>query len=155
MSLLWPNVYSAVLTALPSLSGWSGVTLFDGPPVGGSAPQQWAALGIASIDPEDDNNGTLHLELSPIGNHFAVETGDVPLLIVVGSGTVADYATNRATAFTLANAVRAWFLNDPTFGVLPVGSSSALDVTVASKQNRAGTAYALVLIFTYETPVSP
>lgn len=148
MATQWPLLAARLVSLLPTLSGWSAVEVFDGPPVTGDVPGDYCTVGYV----EDDTAGTYTDDLGDFGNAFSTENGLVRCQLVCGTGDV-DLPSMRSRAFGYLDTLRAALRSDPTAGVLPAGSTTALTVDVLSSQNQAGSAQALVFSITYQCPV--
>lgn len=145
----WPLVVAALVDLLPTLPGWDDVEVYDGPPVTEDAPTAWVTVGFV----DDEDAGSYNEELSPLGNVFTIESGEVRCSLNVVSGEV-SLATVRASAFALVDELRESMREDPTLGVLPAGSTTGLEVRVASAQNSQGSGQRLDLNVTYSVPIA-
>lgn len=145
MSAAWPVVLNRLLVLLPTLPGWSGVEVFDGPPTTGDAPKSFVTVGFVQGEDYGGNydrtRGTANLleENGAIRSEIVCWTGDV------------DLPTTRAQAFALADAWEAAVAADQTLGVLPPSSTSSLTVDVAPVQTTSGAEQRLVVTLTYFT----
>jgi hypothetical protein len=81
----WPLVLGRLLTLLPTLSGWTGVAVYDGPPVTGDAPTDYATVGFVvgedfggSFEIVDEPGGML-TENGTVRTEIVCVTGDVDL----------------------------------------------------------------------------
>lgn len=139
----WPTLYARLLVRLPQLAGWSAVELFDGPPVTGDVPTDYCTVGFVL---REDFAGSFESTAGP--GDLTVEVGTLRSEIVCSTGDV-DLPTVRARAFALADAVRAEVARDPTWGVLPQGSSSSLAVDVEPGQTTSGSVQRLTVTLSY------
>ncbi|GAC1374656.1 MAG: hypothetical protein NVSMB4_02320 [Acidimicrobiales bacterium] len=145
MSAQWPKVVNRLLTLLPTLPGWSGVTLFDGPPVTGDNPNLFATIGYVKDDQAGNYTSTQHDD--GFNRH---ETGEVKCELVVNSGDP-GLSGVRAQAFALMDALDASLRSDRRMGVLSPEGTSTLVVDVLSITDPAGTAQALTFAVHYTT----
>lgn len=146
MGTQWPVVHARLVALLPSLTGWSGVPVYDGPPVTGDAPTDYCTVGFAL---NEDSAGNFEHERS--GNGFQVqESGGVRCELVVTTGDT-DLPTVRARAFTLMDAVEETIRADQTLGVLSPASTTALTVDVVPAQSTSGAQQRLVFTVGYFT----
>jgi hypothetical protein len=148
MATQWPVLTARLVVLLPTLSGWSGVSVFDGPPVTGDVPTSYCTVGYV----EDDDAGSYTDDLSEVGNVFTTETGSIRCRLVVTSGDV-DISTVRTAAFALVDALRTSLRTAPLVGVLPAGSTTSLAVDVGSVQNERGSGQRLDFTVSYACPV--
>lgn len=129
----WRTVHARLVELLPTLPGWSGVPVFDGPPVTGEVPQAYCTVGFAF---EEDSAGSFEHERA--GNGFQLEeTGGVRCELVATVGET-DLARVRALAFDLLDEVEKTIRADQTLGVLPPASTTNLAVDVVPAQTTTG-----------------
>lgn len=146
MASQWPVVHARLVALLPSLPGWSGVKVFDGPSVSGGAPTSFVTVGFAELE---ESAGTFSTERA--GNGFQViETGSVRCELVSYSGAT-GLAPVRAKAFALLDALEQEIRRDQTLGVLPPASTTSLVVDVLPAQSTAGAAQRLAFSVEYLT----
>jgi hypothetical protein len=150
MAAQWPLVAERLVALLPTLPGWSGVEVFDGPPVTGETPAQYATVGYVS----DEHAGTYNTTLGPNGQQ-TVETGQVISQLVCATGDSdegdVEVSSMRSQAFALMDALDAEIRRDRRLGVLSQEGTTDLAVDVLSVSNRQGTACSLVFTLTYFT----
>lgn len=140
----WPLVVDRLVAHLPTLPGWSGVTVYDGEPVTGDTPTDFVTVGFV---PGEDFAGSFEQDRTSAA-WSVEESGSVRCRLASQTGDV-DLATRRARVFELADAVEAWVVADPTLGVLSPSSAASLAVDVEPVQNSAGSAVALILTVSY------
>lgn len=148
MATQWPLLASRLVALLPTLSGWSAVSVFDGPPVTGDTPTSYCTVGFI----EDEDAGGYTDDQATAGNTLTTESGAIRCRLVVVSGDT-DLSALRTAAFALVDALRASLRSDPTAGVLPAGSMTSLEVNVRSAQNDRGAGQALDFVVSYSCPV--
>lgn len=141
----WPQVNNRLVALLPTLPGWSAVVVYDGPPVTEDYAEQYATVGYV----QDTVAGTYRQDRDTVDT-LVREVGDVRVHLVVRSGDD-DLPGLRGQAFTLASALDDAMRADGQLGLLPEGSNTSLAVDVLSRQDQDGTAFDLVLTFTYDT----
>lgn len=145
MATLWPTVHARLVTLLPTLTGWSGVEVYDGPPVTGDAPTVYATVGFVLYE---DSAGSYSFEPHSEG-WGTTEVGAIRGEIVASTGAT-DLPGVRAQAFALADAFEASIRADRTLGgTLPPVSSSRLVVDVLPAQTQAGATQRLPFTFEY------
>jgi hypothetical protein len=88
-----PLVIDATIALLPTLPGWSGVVVLDGPQVTAAAPREYVTVGF--VDGEDFG-GTFE-PIAGLGD-LLEETGSVRSEIVCWTGDV-NFPAMRARAF--------------------------------------------------------
>ena len=146
MAAQWPLVVARLLTLLPTLPGWSAVTVIDGPLVSADVPTDYVTVGYV----EGDNAGAYTTTQDPNGSQWA-EAGTVRSQLNCVTGD-ADLAGMRTRVFALADAFEASVRADRTLGgVLCTYGTSELDVDVLSLQNSSGTAQQLTFTLRYFT----
>jgi len=145
MGAQWPLVVARLMVMLPTLPGWAGVVVYDGPPVTDDAPIDYVSVGHV----DNDTAGTYTQTQDPNGFQY-VETGAVRSQLTCISGDTAPAAT-RARVFALMDAVEAAVRADRRLGVLSPAGTSELDVDVLSLQNSGGTAQQLTFTLHYQT----
>ena len=145
MATQWPLVVARLLALLPTLSGWSAVTVIDGPLVSADVPTDYVTVGYV----DNDQAGTYITAQSPDGFRY-VETGTVRSQLNCVTGD-SDLAGMRARVFALMDAVEGAVRADRRLGVLSPEGTSELDVDVLSLQNAAGTAQQLTFTLHYQT----
>ena len=140
----WPQVVDRLVTLLPTLPGWLGVTVYDGPPVTQDAPANYVTVGyVVGEDMAGD------YEQTDTAGDLTEESGTVRSEIVCTTGNV-DLPSVRARAFQLADAWRAEIRRDGTLGgVLTLGGSSSLAVDVQPAQTTAGSVQRLTVTLSY------
>jgi len=129
----WPVVHARLVALLPALAGWSAVQVFDGPPITGDTPNDYATVGYALAE---ESAGTFSHERSG-GGYQVEETGTVRCELVSLSGQT-DLTDVRARAFALMDALEESIRSDQTLGVMPQGSTAALEVDVVPIQTDRG-----------------
>lgn len=133
MATQWPRVHARLVALLPTLPGWGGVQVFDGQPVTGDTPLDFATVGHVSDEP---SAGTFSHERA--GNGFQVEeTGAVRCELVSWVGNT-DLPSVRVRAFALIDALEVAIRTDQTLGILPPASTSSLEVDVQPIQSTSG-----------------
>lgn len=146
MASQWPVVHGRLVALLPTLPGWSGVPVYDGPPVTGDAPMRYVTVGFVN---DEVSAGSFAHERA--GNGFQVqETGNVRCELVTAIGT-ADLPEMRAAAFALLDALEVAIRADQTLGVLPAASTTSLEVDVIPTQSTSGAVQRLVFSVNYFT----
>ena len=145
MAAQWPLIVARLLALLPTLSGWSGVTVIDGPLISADVPTDYITVGYVADDQAgtgnttQDPNGFQYVEIGTVRSQLNCETGD------------SDVAGMRARVFALYNAIDAAVRADRTLGVLSPAGTSELGYEVLSAQNAKGTAQSLVITLLYQT----
>ena len=145
MGAQWPLVVARLLTLLPTLPGWSAVTVLDGPLISADVPTDYVTVGYVdneqagSYSQVQDPNGFQYVETGTVRSQLNCTTGDT------------DLAGMRARVFALVDAVEAAVRADRRLGVLSPAGTSELVVDVLSLQNSAGTAQQLTLTLHYQT----
>lgn len=146
MSAQWPNVLNWLTTTVPTLAGWSAVTVFDGPPVTGDNPFVYFTVGYVS----GDQAGSYTQAQDPSGFQLQ-ETGEVKCELVINNGDGSVPAA-RAQGFALLDAIEAAIRADRRLaGTLPPQSDVTTAVDVLSVENAAGAAEAFVFTVHYFT----
>ena len=146
MAAQWPRVVARLLTLLPTLPGWSAVTIYDGLPITLDVPTDFVTVGYVA----GQVAGNYSSVQDPNGFQWA-ETGDVQSQLNCATGD-SDLSGVRARAFVLADALDASVRADRTLGgVLSPAGTSELSVQVESLENAAGTAQSLLLTLHYFT----
>jgi hypothetical protein len=145
MAAQWPLVVARLVTLLPTLSGWSAVTVFDGPPVTADVTSDYVTVGFVADDQAGDYNQTQ----DPNGFQY-VETGTVRSQLSCITGDI-DFPSMRTRVFALMDALEAAVRADRRLGVLSPSGTSELDVDVLSLSNANGTAQSLVFTLHYQT----
>lgn len=147
MSAAWPLVVNRLVAVLPTLPGWSGVPVYDGPPVTADAPPTFVTVGFVL---GEDFGGSYEQTRNGEGGWQGAltEAGTVRSEIVCATGNV-DLPAMRARAFALADAWEAWVSADETLGVLGSSSVASLAVDVVPAQTTAGSVQRLAVTLTY------
>jgi len=141
MNAALPAVLDRLVALLPTLPGWSGVGVFDGPTLTRDALPTFVTVGF--VDGEDFG-GTFEPGES-LGD-FWEEAGTVRSEIVSQTGDD-DIAGCRARAFGLFSAWQAAQQADQTLG--GVVASSRLSADLQPVQNTGGSAVRLAVTLTY------
>lgn len=150
--ILWPIVAQRLVTLLPTLSGWSGVAVYDGASPGqgsGVAPSLFAVVGAA--DPEGDAGDFSH---TPRGADYRVrEEGRVRCEVVAWTGEASEAAfiAQRARVFALLDPVEAYIRAHPDLGVLRPGAASQLAAAVYPTYITKGTSVRALVTVSYES----
>lgn len=147
MSAAWPRVVDRLVSLLPTLPGWSGVVVFDGPPVTQDAPPTFVTVGYVV---GEDFGGTYEQTRNGEGGWQGAltESGTVRSEVVCATGDV-DLPAMRAKAFALVDAWEAEVSRDETLGVLGASSTSSLSVDVQPAQTDRGTVQRLTVTLSY------
>ena len=145
MATQWPLVVARLLTLLPTLPGWSAVTVLDGPLISVDVPTDYITVGYVTSEVA----GNYASVQEPDGFRYG-ETGDVQSQLNCTTGD-SDLPGVRARAFALADAFDAAVRADRRLGVLSAEGTSELSVQVESLENAAGTATVLILTLHYFT----
>lgn len=147
MNAAWPVVVQRLVDWLPTLPGWSGVPVYDGPPVTADAPPTYVTVGfVVGEDFGGSYEQTRNGENAWAG--ALEEAGTVRCEVVSATGDV-DLRAVRDRAFALVAAWDAALADDETLGVLPKASTASLAVDVAPAQTSGGSVQRLTVTFTY------
>ncbi len=148
MAAAWPLVKRRLVTLLPTLPGWAGVTVFSGPPVTADAPTAYCTVGYVE---GEDFGGSYEQTRNGAGGWDGAleEIGTVRSEIVLWSGDPADLPALETRAFALVDAWEAEVSRDERLGVLAASSTSSLSVDVQPVQNQGGAAQRLAVTLTY------
>lgn len=149
MSAAWPLVKNRLVALLPTLTEWSGVQVYSGPPVTADVPTEYITVGYVV---GEDFAGTYEQTRNGEGGWQGAleESGTVRSELVCATGEV-DLPTVEARAFELVDAWEAEVSRDETLGVLNSSTSSSLAVDVLPAQTGAGAIQRLVVTLTYFT----
>jgi len=137
-----PLVVDRLLAVLPTLPGWTGVVVFDGPTLTRDALQDYVTVGF--VDGEDFGGSAEHL---PGLGDLLEESETVRSEIVSQTGDD-DMKGRRNRAFELFKAWQAWVQSDSSLGV-PGVTGAALSWDYQPVQNQSGTAVRLAVTLTY------
>lgn len=122
MAILWFGVADWLVMTLPQLDGWNTVAVFDGQPVTGDQPTDYAWVGYAG-EGEAGNWESLKAE-SGLSN---AETGSVSVTLVCNTGNDPETALGELRARI-------------------AGLLEALDVRIRADQTLGGTLAANALV---------
>lgn len=152
MTSQWPLLVTRLVALLPTLSGWSGVAVYDGAPdsadPGGTASVVYCAVGYV-----EDEQGAGRATQEPSGDgFFDGETGEVRCELFSGNGD-GDMAAARTAGWALFDALKESIRADRTVGVLPHGSTASVSADVITGK-QAGAGQLLVISLTYTTPLT-
>lgn len=147
MSVVWPTLRAGLLTLLPTLPGWSGVLVTDGPPLSGDTGT-YCAVGYV----EDEQGAGTFTQTPDDSGFFDVETGEVRSELYTGNGD-GDLAAAVNAGFTLVNALQAAMKTDRTLGCLPQGSTCSVRGDVITGRAE-GAGQLLVLSVSYLSPIT-
>jgi hypothetical protein len=139
----WPQVVARLVDYLPTLPGWAGVPVFDGPPVTGESPTDYVTVGFV---PGEDFGGDFE-QVRGL-SEMTEESGTVRCQIVSTTGDT-DLPARRARAFELYDAWHQWVTDDPTLGVLYPSSSASLSAEVQPLQTTSGATQRLAVTVSY------
>ncbi len=145
--IVWPKVPPALLTLLPTLPGWSGVEVFDGPPVSQGAPSAYCTVGYVL---DEGSGGTFNQELGTVDG-LREESGEVRCELVVSTGDV-DIASVRSAAGDLVDALDAALRADQSLGGVLIGTPTlVLAADFLPVQNAAGASLRVAFSVQYFT----
>lgn len=131
---VWPLIAESQKTRLPLLPAWSGVAIYDGPPLTGDTPVEYLTLGYVL---GEDYGGTFEQAEGP--GPFMEEVGQLRSELVVASGESDVLPALRARAFALTDAWAAAIRADQTLGgVTQPSSTASLSVDIQPVQTRTG-----------------
>jgi hypothetical protein len=139
----WPAVVARLVAYLPTLPGWSGVTVYDGPVTSQDYPADFVTVGYVR---GEDFGGSFE-QVRGIGE-MTEESGTVRCELVSQTGDT-DIAAVRARVFALFDAWQDYVYADPRLGVLGVSSTSSLAADVQPVQNTSGAAQRLTVTLSY------
>ena len=71
MATQWPLLTARLVALLPTLSGWSAVQVFDGPPVTSEIPTSYCTVGYVDDDNVAEALGILDFGLSTLSRKHA------------------------------------------------------------------------------------
>jgi hypothetical protein len=145
MGAQWPLVKARLIALLPTLPGWSAVTVFNGPPVTADVPTDYVTVGWET----DDQSGSYMQVQSPDGFRY-VETGEVRNQLNCLAGDI-DLDAVEARAFVLMDALESAVRADRRLGVLSPEGTVDLEVDLRPLQTSGGSAQALVFTLHYQT----
>ena len=146
MSAAWPTVADRLVALLPTLPGWTGVPVYDGPPVTADVPPTYVTVGFVV---GEDFGGSYEQTRNGEGWQGALEeSGTVRSEVVCTTGDT-DLPTMRSRAFALVDAWDAAIADDETLGVLGPSATSSLAVDVQPIQNTGGTVQRLTVTLSY------
>lgn len=147
MTAAWPLVVERLVDWLPSLPGWSGVPVYDGPPVTADVPLTYVTVGFVV---GEDFGGSYEQTRNGENSYQGAleELGTVRCEVVATTGDV-DLASMRSRVFALVDSWDAAIAADETLGVLPPSSTSSLAVDVAPIQSTGGTTQRLTVTVSY------
>lgn len=143
--IAWPKVVQALLVMLPTLPGWAGVTVRDGPFLAPPTDGEFCTVG--AVD-DESSAGNFQQDISDLDGAVD-EAGTVRCDVAVSTGGD-DLPAMRARAFALTDAVDLAVRADPTLGGV-LGADGVVTVSgdVLPIQNASGTAVRLVLSVNY------
>ena len=145
MATQWPLIVARLAALLPTLPGWSAVTVYDGPPVTNDVPRDYVTVGYVA----DEQAGTYISVQDPNGFQW-IETGTVRCQLSSMSGDT-NLSLMRSRVFGLMDALEAAVRADRRLGVLSPAGTSELDVDILSLQNVSGAAQSLLFTLHYQT----
>lgn len=147
MSAAWPVLKRRLVALLPTLPEWSGVAVYDGPPVTGDAPSAYCTVGYVV---GEDFGGSYEQTRNGEGGWEGCldEAGSIRSEIVCTTGNV-DLAAMESRAFALVDAFEAELSRDETLGVMGPSSSASLAVDVQPLQTDRGTVQRLTVTLSY------
>jgi len=145
MATQWPIIKARLIALLPTLPGWSGVTVINGPLVSADVPDDYVTVGYVADDQagtfntQQDPNGFQRIEVGTIRSQLNSTTGDTDLDAV------------EARMFALFDSLDAAVRADRRLGVLSPAGTSECEGEVLSLKNANGTAACLVFTLLYQT----
>jgi len=146
MATQWPLVVNRLVALLPTLPGWSDVTVIDGLPLTADVPTDVVTVGYVS----DDNAGAYTTIQDDSGFQWQ-ESGTVRCELSCVTGDT-DLASMRTRMFGLLDSLEASIRADRTLGgVLSPQGTSELEVSVISDQGVSGAEQSAVFTLTYFT----
>ncbi len=147
MTLAWPKIPPAILALLPTLPDWTGVEMYDGPPVTASAPPAYCTVGFVL---EEASAGDWEQTVG-IVDGLLDETGAVRCELVLTTGDV-DLASVRTRAINLMDALSSALIADQTLGgVLAHGCTVTLSGDFLPVQNPSGATIRVAFSVSYST----
>lgn len=144
MSAAWPVLIDRLVSLLPTLPGWAGVEVYDGPPVTADDPTDYVTVGYVV---GEDFGGTYE-QSRGLDGCMLEESGTIRSELVCQTGEV-DLPSVRARAFLLVDAWEAEIARDKSLGVLAPSSTSSLSVDVAPAQTTSGAVQRLTVTLSY------
>jgi len=143
VKLAAPLIIAAHVAHLPTLTGWSGVDVYEGQVTSRDAATRYVTVGyVAGID-----GPTVHVAPVTDGQRKNRETGSVGCALVVAD---TDIAAARAAVFGLLEPWAEWVATDRSLaGVLLADSVVELVADVALITTRAGATATATVTLTY------
>ena len=149
MGSAWPPVVTAMVGILPTLPGWSGVQVFDGPP---NTEQEFGSYITVGHQVGSDTGGSFTQDYADDGI-FWQEAGDVVCRLVVQTGDN-DLPTVRTNLFALLDPLQQHLQADRWLGgVLSADGWSNLTVDPLVVEDSSGTAMSLLITLHYYTRI--
>jgi hypothetical protein len=149
MASAWPRVVTALIGILPTLPGWSGVQVFDGPP---NTEQEFTSYITVGHQDGADTGGSFTQDYADDGI-FWQESGDVVCRLVVQTGND-DLPTVRTSLFALLDSLQQYLLADRWLaGTLTPEGWSNVTVDPLVVKEASGTAMSLLITLHYYTRI--
>ena len=156
----WPVVKQTLVTLLPTLPEFNGVTIHNGAPRTERGSKEWISVGWSQFGPQGGSRGSGFGDSGSWSNveetesNARGEAGTVLCELVIWGGDESLVATYEERAFDLVNALDTRFRVDEEngarpLGVLPIGSTTDLAAEVITAQDKSGAQQRLVLSVNY------
>jgi hypothetical protein len=113
----FPNLISSIVSTFQSATQIQslGITVYDGPTIDESWPQNWVSIGHDGTDEGDVNVGQARNTWELVGNYKMFEDGVINCSLAFGNGDT-TISTVRAGAANMLSAVDTVIRLDPSFG---------------------------------------
>ena len=148
MAALWPLLQNRLVAVLPTLSGYTGVKVFDGPPVVDDAPLSYVTVGHIDDGTGLDGSAGSYQTVPGQLDGLVDESGSLDLEFVVWTGDV-DLPTVRTACYALVDTLEAFIRADQTLGLFLPGATTHMTVNVIPQQAPSGSEQRLIVTVTY------
>ena len=148
MAALWPLLQTRLFNLLPTLPGYAGVAVYDGPPVADDGAKFYVTVGHIDDGTGLDGSAGSYQTTPGQVDGLIDESGSLDLEFVVWTGDV-DLPTVRTACYALVDTLEATIRADQTLGLFLPGAVTQMTVNVIPQQAPSGSEQRLIVTVTY------
>lgn len=130
----FPNLITNIVAAFKASSSLAGVSIYDGPMLDGSYPQQWIAVGHDGSEEGPSQAGQATNTYDQIGAKKMFEDGVINCTLAAWDGETSPSA-KRTAAYNLLSTVDTIIRTDPSFGGVVLYSGLGLHTMTYSQDD--------------------
>jgi hypothetical protein len=129
-----PSLITNIVAAFKASAALTGVSIYDGPILDGSYPQQWIAVGHDGSEEGPTQAAQATNTYDQLGAKKMFEDGSINCVLAAWDGNDSP-ASKRTAAYNLLSAVDTAIRSDPSFGGVVLYSGLGLHTMTYSQDD--------------------